>query len=261
MFKYQSYLRFHKTVGQVDAVVTFTELAVRELRRGWQDAGSTQAYLESLSKELGVFVTHVDLNLLTKRTNQLHIVSLVQHFEAFLHEIGDEHPAKRTWPKRRSEEPLLEYTWKHITKEAAVPRAIKTEWDLMEYYRDARNWFLHSVDKKDPKARDLKERVAQHPRLSKIKGGPNSYSDLRFEDFVLAARASETIGKSLSALGRPTDRQITDMVIREKTKITAQGQIDKKIRVLLATRYGMQGDECTGVVGMVLRAMAEKDGE
>src|SRR5580704_617163 len=200
MFKYQSYLRFHKTVGQVDAVVTFSELAVRELRRGWQKAGSTRAYLEGLSKELGVFVTHVDPDMLTKRTNQLHIVSLVQHFEAFLRDIADEHPAKRTWPTRKSEEPLLEFTWKHITNGTPVPDAIKTEWALMEYYRDARNRFLHSVEKKSPKARDLKDRVARHPRLSKV-GGPNSYSDLQFQDFVLATRASVAIGKSLSALG------------------------------------------------------------
>src|SRR5437868_2408239 len=110
MFKFQSFLRFHKTIGQVDAVVTFTELAIRELRRGWQNAGSPRTYLEDLSKELGVFVTHVDPDLLTTRSNQLHIVSLVQHFEAFLRDIGDEHPSKSTWPTRKSEEPLLEYT-------------------------------------------------------------------------------------------------------------------------------------------------------
>lgn len=133
----------------------------------------------------------------------------------------------------------------------------------MEYYREARNWFLHSVDKKDPKARDLKDRVGRHPRLRKI-NGPNWYSDLRFEDFVLAARASMAIGKSLSALGKPTDRQIADMVIRliQDNVISLEGlrkkvgrRFDNKIRQLLATLYGMQGDECTGVVACLVGSL------
>jgi len=262
MFKFQSYVQFHKTIGQVDAVVTFTEVAIRALRRDWEKAGSARAYLEGLSTELGAFVGHVDPEMLTARTNQLHIVSLVQHFEAFLRDIGDEHPSQSTWLKRKSDEPLLEYTWEHLTKGAAVPDAIRTEWDLMEYYREARSRFLHSVDKKDPKARDLKDRVARHSRLSKI-GGPNSYADLRFEDFVLAARAAMAVAKSLSALGRPTDRQIAEMVFRQRKenvkslaglKALATGKefLYRKMRRILESLYGLKGDECTNVITILI---------
>jgi hypothetical protein len=82
---------------------------------------------------------------------------------------------------------------------------------------------------------------------------------LGFEDFVLGARASMAIGKSLCALGRPTDRQIAEMVIQlrrahvisfEGPRTTAAGhdRFDRKMRLVLASVYGMKSEECTGVI-------------
>ena len=265
-FRFRSALRFRDTVGKVDAVVSFTELAIRLLRKQYLSEADGREFLRRVSSELGVYVTHVSLELLATRTSQLHTVSMVQHFETFLVELKREHPAHVTWPAKSDEEPLLDYVLKNITgQDCGWDSTTELELDLLAYYRLGRNRFLHASDDKPTKAKDLKKRAKTHPSFGNL-NAPNIYTELSFDDCVVCARCSLLIAMKMCEWGRPSDEQIAEMLFQ----LEQDGQLSlkslrkvldtrercrKKVQNLLSSTYGMAASDSEGVVDYVIRRL------
>jgi len=265
-FKFRSYLRFHNTIGKVGAVVSFTELAIRNLRNEYASAPKGREFLERVSRELGVYVTHVNLDLLQTRTSQLHTVSILQQFEEFLADIQREHPARSTWTSKREDQTMLDYVFGHVTGEhTGGDSRTKLEIDLLDHYRIARNRFLHASDAKENKIRDLKERAREHPSFIKL-DGPNTYNELIFDDCVICARCSLLLAGKMCQMGRPTDEQIAQMLfnLEERKEISlntlrapanTERRFEIKCRNILAATFGMDKRDCGDVVEYLKRGL------
>lgn len=265
-FKFRSVREFRDVVGKVNAVISFTELAVRNLRNQYTATGQSHQFLSKLSTELGVYVTHVPLDLLSHRTSQLHTVSMFQSFEAFLRELKTEHPASDGWEPRKEEESLLEYMMRNVTgRESGWDASTKLELDLLEYYRLARNYFLHSSKQKPTKAKDLKERARNHESFQKL-DAPNIFNELSFDDCVVCARSALLVAEKMSAWGRPSDSEIATMVFRMEENGAVnlanlraarhdRQKCERKVQHFLSSMYGMSSNESTGVIGYIVERL------
>jgi hypothetical protein len=81
-----------------------------------------------------------------------HVVSMFQHFESFLRDLIDEHPASSSWPPRDESEPLSEYVLKHVTgKEVKWDAFTRTKLDILDHYRKAEIGFGTRRTKKHQK--------------------------------------------------------------------------------------------------------------
>ena len=150
-------------------------------------------------------------------------------------------------------------------KDCDWDQTTKLEIDLLNYYRLGRNRFLHASDNKPQKARDLKERARSHDSLIKL-NAPNVYTELAFDDCVVCARCALLIAKKLCQLGRPSDKQIAEMLfqlekdgelnlVNVRAVRHAESRCRKKIQNLLSSTYGMAGDETAGVIDYVMQRL------
>ena len=85
---------------------------------------------------------------------------------------------------------MVQYVWRYVygSKNAGTEQE-KAEVTLVEYYRFARNRFVHAVPDKQPKLERLKGLVKRHPALKKL-DGPNAYREHHYIREVLS-RCSE----------------------------------------------------------------------
>lgn len=265
-FKFRSSLKFRDTVGKVDAVISFTELAIRLLQKQYLSEVDGQEFLRNLSTELGIYVTHVPLELLATRTSQLHTVSMVQHFESFLEDLKLEYPTRETWDSKPKEETLLHYVLRCATgRTGGWDSTTELELDLLDYYRLARNRFLHASDEKPTKAKDLKKRAKTHPSFAKL-NAPNIYDELSFDDCVICARCAFLIAMKICEWGRPTNEQIADMVFQLENNgqlslkslrevRDAEEKCRKRAQAVLSSTYGMTASESTGAVDYIVQRL------
>jgi hypothetical protein len=195
---------------------------------------------------------------------------MVQHFESFLTELKREHPTHATWPAKSEEEPLLNYVLRNVTgQDSGWDADTEIELDLLNYYRLARNRFLHASDDKPTKAKDLKKRSKAHPTLAKL-NAPNIYTELSFDDCVACARCALLIAMKMCEYGRPSDEQIAEMLFQlEKggqlnlkglrKVLDAEERRRKKAQKLLSSTYGMTASDSEGVVDYIMeRLLAQR---
>ena len=263
-FRYPSARRLELMLGRIDAIAAFSELSIRKFLSAAACAGGPGQYLRSLSTEYHINVTHVDPNLLPLRITQLQIVSIHQVFEDFLDAFKGEHPLSFSWSARKQEETKLDHLWANVVGSGAVTSETQGELVLVEYYRFARNRFLHGSTKKQPKLTDLHEIVRQHPALRKC-SGPNGYDGLNFEDVVIFARSVLGVAQALCRNSIPTEAQVVAMVRALDGKDAAPGlpavrlkeyrkfrhnakRLHGKLSTLLHSLYGIQPGSSPAVI-------------
>jgi len=262
-FTYPSYRNLETMLGRIDAIAAFSELSVRELIAKATDLEPSE-YLRSLATRHHINLTHVDLRLLSLRTTQLHLVSVHQVFMEFLVRFKREHPSGSSWEPRESDEPMVQYVWRQVLgSKTAGGEEEKSEVALVEYYRFARNRFVHADEHKQPGLDKLKAMVKRHDALKKL-DGPNAYRDLKFDDIIIFARSCLGVGNTICQNSMPTEQQVVSMIrdLDGKTEIGTPGfrlkgyrkfknnskRLRQALENLVHSLYGLEAAQSTKIV-------------
>lgn len=262
-FRYPSYRNLEIMLGRIDAIAAFSELSVRELITKATNLEPSE-YLRSLATRHHINLTHVDLRLLSLRTTQLHLVSVHQVFMEFLSRFKREHPSGTSWEPRQSEEPMVHYIWRHVygSTNAGTEEEI-SEIALVEYYRFARNRFVHADEHKQPRLDKLKTMVKRHDALKKL-DGPNAYRELKFDDIIIFARSCLGVGNTMCQKSMPTEQQVVSMIqgldgktetgmpcfrLKDYRKFKGNSErLRQALGNLVRSLYGLEEVQSTGIV-------------
>jgi hypothetical protein len=262
-FTYPSYRQLEITIGRIDAVAAFTELSVRELVGNAKD-GNILNQLRLTAARHHLNLTHVDVTLLPLRTTRLHIVSVHQVFMEFLRDFRREHPDGQSWEPKRIEDPMVQHVWRNTVGSKNMQSEQTSELRLVEYYRFARNRFVHATTEKQPKIEGLRELVGAHPALQKL-DGPNTYKELKFDDVIIFARSCLGVANTICKNSLPTETQVVSMVrsldgipaepgipavrLKEYRKLKHNvPRLHQKLGTLLRSLYGLEPDHSKRII-------------
>ncbi len=268
-FRFPCYQRLFPNFGKVDAIVGFLELSLRYLVKNMKDSNNGNHYLTTLAKRHKLKLDHVELSELLTRASQLYVLNVYQQIEEFLENFRNEHPDSINWQYQKGDT-LLTNIIKNIGLD--YNDSIKfigiLEVDIFNYYRKIRNRFMHSeIDKFnfEKNATKLKAQVNKHKKYNRLIA-PNSYNSLVFDDFVLFTQISKIIAKQLCVLGKPSDEQIVQLLLKldneKKTEVNLRNlkrfknnttRLKNSLNTLLRKEFSLAMHESENIINLLVR--------
>ena len=137
-FRLECVSELYKNLGKYDAIVEFTELAIRDFIKESEIKKNFKEFIQEKSEELEIKVDSVDEDIFRSRISQSYILSVYQNAELFIHKFKDEcNDLKNTnWKLDNTNDSILIKTIRKITsinkgKEQIGEYRIK----VFDYYR------------------------------------------------------------------------------------------------------------------------------
>jgi len=251
-FSLPSARRLYKYLGEMDAMVELTELAVRSFLHSAKQSDDVSAFVRSLSEKHCIRVNYSAVDCLSLHLARSYIVTVYQSSERFMHEFRKEHQVlyQRKWTGDSMEDDPLTVALKNIAsnKEAAGK---SIGWDLItrfQYYRTVRNWIIHTKDSNLKKPldafEDIKDYSSEHQALFNQVNAPNQPEELTFDDFVLFSRLTKCIAEKMCQIVRPSDDYWKESLLSKFKQLRNNpDRMKNAVAGLLRTDYGI--DEVT----------------
>jgi hypothetical protein len=220
--RFQSYCRLKQYLGQYDAIVELTELAMRELLENAILSENVSAYISKSSDKFKIKVSY-DSNLnIAKVLSEGYIVNVCQSAELFLHEFSNEYSIlhKVQW-KSYDKKSKLQGALENVTNGASININEQLSIELFEYYKLVRNSIVHksmTTNKICQLQKDILSKHSQHI-ISQYQTLPNDPQKLNFDDFILFSRVTKDIAGVLCRLGKPSDAQIMNYVLQNAKQL------------------------------------------
>lgn len=245
-------------MGELDAIVEFTEVAVRDFVKKANHTDSFNTYLKSKSIEHGICVNSINNNIFQTRISHNYIVSTYQVIEDLFYQFKDEYndffDTKWSFDKN-SDDNLLIQTIKQIsTKSKALAILGEHRVKIFDYYRNVRNKFSHTRIKED---KINKEFLLLKDSISLIQSGypklnaPNDYNNISFDDFILFTRIIKDIVFEIDALLDISEENILNYCLRKDILKKFQGNEKRKTNALkgyLKTEFGIADEIADNIV-------------
>lgn len=248
-FRLKCKKELYNNLGKYDAIVEFTEIAVRDFIAKSQESENFDTYLQEKSVQHKIKVDSIDFNLYQTRIAHSYIISVYQSFELFLRTFKDEYCELYDikWSLPDNKENLL---LKIISKVSNLTKAKneigESNIELFDYYRAVRNKYVHEYISQEKIEKAFKEITKQKPNLSDLYpklNAPNKFTEISFDDFIMFTRAVKTISKGLCKLVEPKNNQVlADFYTREKMYISFNDKPERKIGAItndLKFRFGI----------------------
>lgn len=259
-FKFRCYRNLKKNLGEIDAIVECSELAIREFVYLSNNSQGND-YIKQKSYQHCVKVDSVDCVRLVQRNSKLHILNVYGQFEWFLKCLKKEHPEGGDWNIDNDKKSLFSKTLKCLSNKEIIIIS-DLEQDLIEYYRGVRNSFIHidgkGVKNWEVKSEDLRKRVLEDVQLKKYKA-PNKFDEIQFDDFLLFTNIVKAVSLKMSVLGKPSDDLIVQMIKKfpkfndiKKFKNNPR-RAENALKNLIRTEYCMSFEESKFVVESILK--------
>lgn len=198
-------------LGKYDAIVEFTEIAIRDFIESANGSGNFDDFLKAKSTEHKIIVDCIDRNIYRARISHSYILSVYQTFELFLRQFKDEYNDlfNSNWKFDESSDSLLTKLIKKIANVNNAKNKIgEFRLELFDYYRIIRNKYSHEyiddakVKKSHKKIIAYKKDIAKsYPKLK----APNEYGKISFDDFILFTRLVKDIADELNEIIKPSD--------------------------------------------------------
>lgn len=192
---FESHRNFIKRLGESDAVVEFTEVAVRAFVAQAQESGDFKNFLSTQSAQHSIRVNDVTLTTYREKICRGYLIMVAQNFEQFLGELKQDYLLlfKESWRQRKEGETLLDNTLLSLN---VKPNAQLLA--LFKYYSFIRNSHAHG-DIKDAnqelkKVYEYKESIIGKYRLD----APNHFDKIKFDDFILFTRAVKDLSDEIT---------------------------------------------------------------
>jgi hypothetical protein len=214
-FRPLAFRTLKQVMGEADAGMQWIEVALRDLKRRFEERGF-EALLE-LAKSHGVGVRHIRWTQLTLQCARLQIVTAAQHLETFLDDLKRE--LGRPFRARESKEDLVSYTLESLNLNKH--QVGELQYDVIDYYRLVRNELLHQADA-NPKTKlvrmgeGLRRQVEASPIYRKL-AAPSSPRNLTFDDFALFTWAVKDFSKLLCSNIVVTHAEVVGWILNDKT--------------------------------------------
>lgn len=201
-------------LGKYDAIVEFTEIAIRDFIHIANNSGDFDSYLKCKSAEHEIKVDSIDRTIYRSRISQSYILSVYQTFELFLRQFRDEHNDlfNGNWKFDDSTESLL----LKLIKQISTVNKAKTSFgefrlELFDYYRRIRNKYSHEyID--DSKLHKAFAQVSKYKNDISINYpklvAPNEFNGITFDDFILFTRLVKDIASGLNDLIQPISNSL-----------------------------------------------------
>jgi hypothetical protein len=204
---HRSVVRLGSLLGQINQQVDMIELAVAHfIESALAHPTGEASFIADLKKRNKVPSKGGPMALL-RRTSRLYLlqgVAIASHFAiSFRKEYVSLSGAQVEWAdKRRSGSKLspLEQLKENLPNRGGLVTSARTEFALLEYYRDCRNSYLHMLD--------LGDVTLAHERLMSTHGAelkaqfyrvPSAPNEVRHGDYVLLGRALIHLAQKVSA--------------------------------------------------------------
>jgi len=209
-------------LGKYDAIVEFTEIAIRDFIDNAEKIGDFDCLLKEKSEKHNIKVDSVDRDIYRSRISQSYILSVYQTFELFLREFKDEYNdlINKNLRFDDSKDNLLLKLIRQITTTGKAKSVIgEYRLELFDYYRKIRNKYSHEYidDKKLNKAFErinrFKNDISEnYPKLD----APNEFNNINFDDFILFTRVVKDIAFCLNEIIQPVSYSILAEYYRRK---------------------------------------------
>lgn len=220
-FRLRCVSELYRELGKFDAVVEFTELAVREFIQEAENGGNFDQFITERSKKHKIRVDAVDQSIYRSRISQSYILSVYQRAELFIHEFRIEcNDLKDTsWKLDDTKDSILIKTIRKISAyNPAVLKIGEHNLALFDYYRVIRNKYSHDriedtkVEKAFAKISNYKKEIMEnYPGLN----APNDFNNISFDDFILFTRVIKDIAYHLSNIIAPSDEEVKLYYLRK----------------------------------------------
>ena len=208
-FRLNCVSELYKNLGRFDAIVEFTEIAIRDFIKQANQTGDFDTFLQKKSSEHNIYVHTVDLSVYRARISHSYILSVYQTAELFIHQFREEHIDlyNKTWTLDDSKDNLLIKTIRKIS--AINPATLQIgahRLSIFNYYRVVRNKYSHdriSETRVDQEFKNISQFIAQVQIDYLDLVAPNDYDNISFDDFILFSRTIKDISYKLNELVTP----------------------------------------------------------
>lgn len=289
VFKFKSYQNFKKKLGEANSIVALNELAVRDFkyRANSSEQGASE-YIAEKSTQFNICVNFDKFPDFSVDLAQRYIVSIYEGTEEFYNNFIKEYQSFKQ--KLNDNELTLEAKEENTNKDKKKTLAdvlklldknyIKNcnNWEFYNsgerligkipmsiyvYYTEIRHRVIHPYDKKVKELNNARSRLisfrSEIQESYKVPDIPNEFEQIDFEDFVLFSRVVKDIALKLSQIGCPTDKELIDLVGRNK-KIGKFKNNPKAWRRALVGEicciYGVDRKEAYDIIDRVLGSLA-----
>nr|WP_294873525.1 hypothetical protein [uncultured Pedobacter sp.] len=211
----------YKDLGKYDAIVEFTEVAVRDFIFEAEKTGDFDEYLETKSVKHKVSVNSVDQSVFRARISHSYILSVYQSAELFLHQFREEHNDlyNKDWKLDSTTDNLLVKTIRQISSISSATAIIGDHrLAIFNYYRLIRNKYSHDRISKDKINQVHLSLNAFSSKIEEDYSGlkaPNDIDNISFDDFILFSRTIKDIADKISEIVTPSNEQLCDYYIRK----------------------------------------------
>lgn len=251
-------------LGRYDAIVEFTELAVRDFLKCANASGNISSFLRQKSIEHRVSINSVEQSILKTRIANSYIVSVYQYSELFLFKFRDEYRNLYGVSMELGDSThnlLLKILSKLPSGERVSMETVGIHNCLLfDYYRLVRNKYVHAYKVDGQKVKRALEAAMEcadaikneFPNLS----APNSHQSLSFGDFILFTRVVRNIARGLCVLVEP---QADDAFLNLLGSIKQFGSIKQNQQRyrnafigFLTNEYGLENPRASSIVDSFL---------
>lgn len=264
-FRLNCLSKLYKDLGRYDAIVEFTEIAIRDFENRIPTETQFDVFLQQKSREHNIKVDSVDQNIFRSRISQSYILSVYQNAELFIHSFRSEYNDlfATSWSLDDTKENLL---IKSLRKVIPINRAKKEigeyRLEIFDYYRVVRNKYSHEIikDKKVDKAFKevslFNELICDvYPKLN----APNQFNEICFDDFILFTRTFKDIAKIMCEIITPEKEIFIDYYKRKKLFTNLNENLTRKnnaIKGHIQSNFGLSGEITTDIIKGINASLA-----
>lgn len=195
-FSFESHRNLVQKLGESDAVVEFTEVAVRSFIAQATGSGDFNTYLSNESKKFSIHVNEVDQNTFRQTISRGYIITITQNMEQFFKGLKADYCDfyDTTWAEKPEGKTLLDHTINMVGK----PKPENFLVALFKYYSFVRNSHVHgNIKDEDKEYAGVKEYRTEIKARYKL-DAPNHFNSISFDDFILFTRVSKELADSIA---------------------------------------------------------------
>lgn len=231
---------FKDDIGQLDAEIQLTQVAVQDMLARADASGDRQLFVRDLAATRGVPVNAQKPEAVANHVARLYIVAVNSALDGFLRDLQDERPGGQ-WPLKDENQHAL-------TAPEAARRFLglpeSPECQVIDYYWRIRNTVAHRLARVPNLPCNLPADLPRH-------GAPHLPADLDYHDFILYTACVKRFAYAVSAKARPSDDWFRGKVAEQKhlkgTSLTEARYRDRCAN-WLHCEYGLGRQEALDIV-------------
>lgn len=258
-FRLPSVKQLKTNLGKYDAIVEFTEIAVRDFI-SQSSIHHFDEFIERKSTEHNIKLNTVDQSIYRSRISQGYILSVYQTAEHFIHEFLSEYNDLFEKDKKlddSSDDLLIKLLRQISPMNRITPIIGEHRLSVFNYYRIVRNKYSHEridnkrLDNELIKVNSFSNQIkTDYPNLL----APNHFNDINFDDFILFSRVIKDVSDKLNDFVKPNDHDLKNYYLRLNLYPNLDENIRRKRNALaghMLSKFGISNDRSSNIMQLM----------